>query len=66
MRSLMVVWNFYPNTAYTNHTQASVRGFRESGAECDVFSIKPLIQKGEMALNKVIIEKCHWGRQQLL
>lgn len=57
MKILMVVWNFYPNTAYCNHTKASVRGFRESGAECDVFSIKPLIEKDEMALNKVILEK---------
>lgn len=53
----MVVWNFYPNTAYTNYTKASVRGFRKSGAECDVLSIKPLIEKDEMALNKFFLEK---------
>lgn len=57
MKILMEVWDFYPNTAYCNHTKASVRGFRESGAECDVLSIKPLIEKDEMALNKVIFLK---------
>lgn len=29
MKILVVVWNFYPNTAYTNHTKSTVRGFRE-------------------------------------
>ena len=42
MRILLVVWNFYPNTAYTNHTKATVRGMRECGCEVDVLSIKPL------------------------
>ena len=42
MKILVVVWNFYPNTAYTNHTKSTVRGFRELGAECDVYTIKPL------------------------
>lgn len=51
MKILLVVWNFYPNTAYTNHTKATVRGFRESGVECDVFSIKPLMYSDNMALN---------------
>lgn len=51
MKILLVVWNFYPNTAYTNHTKATVHGFRESGVECDVLSIKPLIEADDMALN---------------
>ena len=42
MKILVVVWNFYPNTAYTNHTKATVRGFRELGAERDVYSINSL------------------------
>lgn len=45
MKILVIVWNFYPNTAYTNHTKATVHGFRESGVECDVLSIKPLIEE---------------------
>ena len=45
MKILVIVWNFYPNTAYTNHTKAIVHGFRESGVECDVLSIKPLIEE---------------------
>ena len=52
MKILVVVWNFYPNTAYTNHTKATVRGFRESGAECDVYSIKPLTVADDVALNR--------------
>lgn len=55
MKILLVVWNFYPNTAYTNHTKATVRGFRESGAQCDVFSIKPLLEADELALNKKFV-----------
>lgn len=55
MKILLVVWNFYPNTAYTNHTKATVRGFREAGAQCDVFSIKPLECADEMALNNKFI-----------
>ncbi|MEQ2774162.1 glycosyltransferase family 4 protein [Bacteroides thetaiotaomicron] len=51
MKVLLIVWNFYPNTAYTNHTKATVRGFRESGAQCDVFSIKPLSKAEDVALN---------------
>ena len=51
MKILVIVWNFYPNTAYTNHTKATVQGFRESGVECDVLSIKPLIEADDMALN---------------
>lgn len=43
MKILMVVWNYYPNTAYTNHTKASQRGFIENGSECDILSIKPLV-----------------------
>ena len=55
MKILLVVWNFYPNTAYTNHTKATVRGFRELGVQCDVFSIKPLLEADEMALNKKFV-----------
>ncbi len=51
MKILVVVWNFYPNTAYTNHTKSTVRGFRELGAECDVYTIKPLTVADDMALN---------------
>lgn len=51
MKILLIVWNFYPNTAYTNHTKATIRGFRESGAQCDVFSIKPLSEVDDMVLN---------------
>ena len=52
MKILVVVWNFYPNTAYTNHhTKSTVRGFRELGAECDVYTIKPLTVADNMALN---------------
>ena len=53
MKILVVVWNSYPNTAYTNHTKATVRGFRELGAECDVYSIKPLVVADDMALNRM-------------
>ena len=49
MKILVVVWNFYPNTAYTNHTKSTVRGFRELGAECDVYTIKPLTVADDMA-----------------
>jgi glycosyltransferase involved in cell wall biosynthesis len=52
MKILVVVWNFYPNTAYTNHTKATVKGFKESGANCDVISIKPLAKTDNMAINK--------------
>ena len=45
MKILIIVWNFYPNTAYTNHTKATVRGMRESGCDVDVLSIKPLIKE---------------------
>ena len=55
MKILLVVWNFYPNTAYTNHTKATVRGFRESGAQCDVFSIKPLLEADDMVLNHKLV-----------
>lgn len=47
MKILMVVWNFYPNTAYTNHTKATVRGMRECECVVDVLSIKPLTQDDE-------------------
>lgn len=53
MKILVVVWNFYPNTAYTNHIKATVRGFRELGAECDVYSIKSLVVADDMALNRI-------------
>ena len=29
MKILLVVWNFYPNAAYTNHTKVIVRDFGE-------------------------------------
>lgn len=50
----MVVWNYYPNTAYTNHTKASQRGFVENGAECDVLSIKPLVSPDNTCKSKVL------------
>ena len=61
MKILMVVWNFYPNTAYTNHTKATVRGMRECGCEVDVLSIKPLLKEdsdcisGQKVTSKAII-----------
>lgn len=51
MKILLVVWNFYPNTAYTNRTKATVRGFAENGCSCDVLSIKPVTTRDEMCLN---------------
>lgn len=51
MKILLVVWNFYPNTAYTNRTKATVRGFAENGCSCDVLSIKPVMTRDEMCLN---------------
>lgn len=54
MKILMVVWNYYPNTAYTNHTKASQRGFIENGAECDVLSIKPLVAPDDSCKSKVL------------
>lgn len=50
MKILFVVWNFYPNTAYTNHTKATVRGMCESGCVVDVLSIKPLVTKENMCI----------------
>lgn len=51
MKILMVVWNFYPNTAYTNHTKATVRGMRECGCGVDVLSIKPLLREDSDCIN---------------
>lgn len=51
MKILLVVWNFYPNTAYTNRSKATARGFWECGHECDIMSIKPLITEEEGCLN---------------
>lgn len=51
MNILFVVWNFYPNTAYTNHTKATVRGMCESGCVVDVLSIKPLVTKENMCIS---------------
>lgn len=42
MNILFIVWNFYPNTAYTNHTKATVRGMIECGCQVDVLSLKPI------------------------
>ena len=55
MKILLVVWNFYPNTAYTNHTKATVSGYSELGVQCDVFSIKPLLEADDVALNRRFI-----------
>jgi glycosyltransferase involved in cell wall biosynthesis len=61
MKILFVVWNYYPNTAYTNHTKATVRGMRECGCYVDVLSIKPLIQddsdciKGQRRSSKAVL-----------
>ena len=52
MKILIIVWNFYPNTAYTNRTKATVKGFVECGCHCDVLSIKPLTVAEEVCLNK--------------
>ena len=52
MKILLVVWNFYPNTAYTNRIKATVKGFEENGCRCDVLSIKPLTVSDEICLNK--------------
>ena len=41
MKILFIVWNFYPNTAYTNHTKATVKGMYECGCHVDVLSLKP-------------------------
>lgn len=53
MKILLIVWNFYPNSAYTNHTKVTVRNFRDSETLCDVavFNIKLLSDVDEMALN---------------
>ena len=51
MKILFVVWNFYPNTAYTNRSKATIRGMRECGCHVDVLSIKPLITKEDTCLN---------------
>ena len=40
---MFIVWNYYPNTAYTNHTKATVKGLTECGCRVDVVSIKPII-----------------------
>ena len=58
MRILFVVWNLYPNTAYTNRTKATVRGLVECGHECDVLSVKPtsgnepICVEGQKSTNK--------------
>ena len=51
MKILVVVWNFYPNTALTNHVKATVKGFNESGAWCRILSIKPLLARDEDSVN---------------
>lgn len=50
MKILFVVWNLYPNTAYTNHTKATVQGLIESGCKVDVLSIKPIVTKEEICI----------------
>lgn len=42
MNILFIVWNFYPNTAYANHTKATVKGMYECGCRVDVLSLKPI------------------------
>lgn len=54
MKILIVVWNFYPNTAYTNHTKATYSGFIEHGADCDVLSIKPLVTRDSASRSFVV------------
>lgn len=41
MKILQVVWNFYPDTAYTNRVLATAKGLSEAGAQTKVISIKP-------------------------
>lgn len=51
MKILILVWNFYPNTALMNHVKATVKGFNKSGARCRVLSIKPLLEMDEDSVN---------------
>ena len=41
MKILQLVWNLYPDTAYTNRTLATAKGLSEAGAKTKVISIKP-------------------------
>ena len=50
MKVLFVVWNLYPNTAYTNHTKATVQGMQENDCCVDVLSIKPIITKESICI----------------
>lgn len=51
MKILYILWNFYPNTALTNHAKATIKGFNESGASCKVLSVKPLSTKDDDSVN---------------
>lgn len=57
MRILYVVSTFYPNTAYTNRNKAAVRGFLENGSQCDVLSIRPLVTKESMCVNRIVVPR---------
>lgn len=73
MKILFVVWNYYPNTAATNRTKATVRGMRECGCEVDVISIKPLVSEDASCIRgQIVYNGSFWGtligmiRNQLL
>jgi glycosyltransferase involved in cell wall biosynthesis len=52
MKILFVVWNFYPNTAYTNRTLSTVKGLEESGADVSILTMKPTRLRHEKLLNR--------------
>lgn len=62
MNILFIVWNFYPNTAYTNHTKATVRGMHESGCQVDVLSLKPTLCVEQSCIVGQSVVAGGWGR----
>lgn len=52
MKILLVVWNLYPEQAYTNRTLATCEGFNENGVHADIVTIKPSPLKYKHLLNK--------------
>lgn len=52
MKILVLVWNYYPDTAYTNRTRSTVRGLQENGAKVDILSIKPTTLEESSLLNR--------------
>ena len=51
MKILLIVWNFYPGTAYANRTKATLRGMKEAGCEAEILSIKPVVEKEQECVN---------------